>query len=128
MVNIRWTTTVLDCSDPVGLADFYAALLGGTRERISADFHVVRSGTAWLAAQRVHTHTAPSWPDAAIPKQMHLDLSVDDLESAVETAKHLGAVEETEQPAADRWRVMRDPAGHLFCLSHHIADYLPLDS
>jgi len=128
MVNIRWTTTVLDCSDPVALADFYAALLGGARERISADFHVVRSGTAWLAAQRVHTYTAPSWPDAAVPKQMHLDLSVDDLQSAVETAKHLGAVEETEQPAADRWRVMRDPAGHLFCLSHHIADYLPLDS
>jgi hypothetical protein len=128
MPGIRWTTTVLDCSDPVELADFYAALIGGVRERVTADFHVVRSGTAWLAAQRIRSHTAPSWPDAAVPKQMHLDISVDDLESAVESAKRLGAVEETEQPAPDRWRVMRDPAGHLFCLSHHIGDYLPLDS
>lgn len=128
VANIRWTTTVLDCSDPIELADFYAALLGSARQRVSADFHVVRSGTAWLAAQRVQTHKPSSWPDAAVPKQMHLDLSVDELESAVETAKRLGAVEETVQPAAERWRVMRDPAGHLFCLSHHIADYLPLDS
>jgi Glyoxalase-like domain len=59
---------------------------------------------------------------------MHLDLSVDDLGSAVETATRLGAVEVAEQPAADRWRVLRDPAGHLFCLSDHIADYLPLES
>jgi hypothetical protein len=74
MPGIRWTTTVLDCSDPVELADFYAALIGGARERVTADFHVVRSGTAWLAAQRVRSHTAPSWSDAAVPKQMRLDL------------------------------------------------------
>ena len=55
-------------------------------------------------------------------------LGVDDLESAVESAKRLGAVEEIWQPAPERWRVMRDPAGHLFCLSHHVGDYLPLDS
>lgn len=128
VANIRWTTTVLDCDDPIELADFYAALLGSSRRRITDDFHVVRSGTAWLAAQRIRTYTAPTWPDAAVPKQIHLDLSVDDLESAVETAKRLGAIEETVQPTAERWRVMRDPAGHLFCLSHHIADYLPLDS
>jgi catechol 2,3-dioxygenase-like lactoylglutathione lyase family enzyme len=127
MATVRWTTTVLDCPDPQALADFYAALLGGTRERINANFHVVKLGNAWLATQRVAAYTAPTWPDAAVPKQMHLDLSVDDLDSAVSTAKQLGATEEATQPAADHWRVMRDPAGHLFCLSHHIADYLPLD-
>ena len=89
---------------------------------------MVRSGTAWLAAQRVPARTAPSWPGAAVPEQMHLDLSVNDLESAVGTAKPLAAVEEAVQPAGERRRVMRDPAGHLFWLSHRIADSLPLDN
>lgn len=49
---------------------------------------------------------------------MHLDFAVDDMEEAVNLAKSLGATRASDQPG-ERWRVMLDPAGHPFCLSHH---------
>lgn len=42
--------------------------------------------------------------------------AVEDLDSAVEEALRLGATEETEQATPHRSRVLRDPAGHPFCL------------
>jgi hypothetical protein len=42
---------------------------------------------------------------------------VDDLDSAVSSAIALGAREAEHQPAPDKWRVLIDPVGHLFCLS-----------
>jgi hypothetical protein len=41
---------------------------------------------------------------------------VDDLDSAVSSAIALGAREAEHQPAPDKWRVLIDPVGHLFCL------------
>jgi hypothetical protein len=58
---------------------------------------------------------------------MHLDVAVDDLPAAVTEALQLGATQEEEQPWPQSWRVMRDPAGHLFCLSDRIQDYLPIN-
>jgi hypothetical protein len=46
---------------------------------------------------------------------MHLDIEVDDLSSAVETALGLGATLADFQPQDDV-RVLYDPAGHPFCL------------
>jgi hypothetical protein len=57
---------------------------------------------------------------------MHLDIAVDDVPAAVKEALRLGATQEEEQPSPQYWQVMRDPAGHLFCLSNHIQDYLPI--
>jgi len=59
--------------------------------------------------------------------QVHLDIAVTNLDAAVAEAIRLGATQEHVQPAADRWRVMRDPAGHVFCLSDRIQEYLPID-
>ena len=36
--------------------------------------------------------TAPTWPDDALPKQIHFDLDVEDLGAAVTAAEQLGAV------------------------------------
>jgi hypothetical protein len=47
--------------------------------------------------------------------QMHLDIAVDDLASAVARATELGALVDAYQPQDDV-RVLRDPDGHLFCL------------
>jgi hypothetical protein len=125
--EVQWTTVVLDCADPVILAKFWAELLGGEHTRISDGFHVVRSGTMWLAAARVPDPQPATWPGGDRPKHMHLDIAVADLETAVSRAVRLGASQEDVQPSPDRWRVMRDPAGHIFCLSDRIQDYLPLD-
>jgi hypothetical protein len=58
----------------------------------------------------------PTWPDGTIPKQVHLDLSVDDLDAAEAEAIRLGARQAGTSPEPTRWRVMLDPASHPFCL------------
>ena len=127
MGSFRWTTTVLAWEDPETVAGFWADLLGGEPLRISDDFLAVRHGTCWIAAQRTRDVAAATWPGGERPVQMHLDISVDDLHAAVDRAVELGAREEAEQPAPDWWRVLRAPGGHVFCLSQHIRDYLPLE-
>ena len=57
-----------------------------------------------------------------MPKQIHLDLAVDDLDAAETEAVRLGARLADEQPAPDRWRVLLDPAGHPFCLTVQIPE------
>jgi hypothetical protein len=70
-----------------------------------------------VTLMRVDTFVAPSWPHGPQHQQMHLDLAVDDIESAVSSAIALGAREAAHQPAPDKWRVLLDPVGHPFCLS-----------
>ena len=65
----------------------------------------------------VADYVAPTWPSNDVPKQLHLDLAVTDLDVAVAEAERLGALPATVQPAPDRWRVLLDPAGHPFCLT-----------
>ena len=77
---------------------------------------MVKSHGTALAAVRIAGYQPPTWPDPAIPKQLHLDLSVGDLDAAEAEAVRLGARRAGEQPEPARWRVMLDPAGHPFCL------------
>ena len=88
----------------------------------SDEFVAVKLDRGWLAAVRVPDYVPPTWPDGPIPKQMHLDLSVDDLEEAEARALRLGAREADAQPAPERWRVLLDPAGRPFCLSTQIPE------
>ena len=55
-----------------------------------------------------------------VPKQIHLDLAVTDLDAAVAEAEGLGARVASFQPAPDRRRILFDPAGHPFCLTTQI--------
>lgn len=126
MNHVQWTTVVLDCEDPADLAAFWSKLLGGEHSQIKDDFHVVKSGTMWLATQRVPDPLPATWPGGVRPKQIHLDVAVTDLDAAVSEALRLGAAQEDVQPSPRRWRVMRDPAGHVFCLSDRIHEYLPI--
>jgi len=61
----------LDCKDPADLAAFGAALLGGEVAPISDDVVVVKNKGTPVAALRVPDYQPPTWPDGAIPKQMH---------------------------------------------------------
>jgi hypothetical protein len=58
--------------------------------------------------------------EAGVPKQLHLDLAVTDLDAAQSEAQRLGAAPAAVQPAPDRRRVLLDPAGHPFCLTTQI--------
>ncbi|QIK68570.1 VOC family protein [Nocardioides sp. HDW12B] len=69
-----------------------------------------------LGFGRVDGYQPPSWPDEGGGKQFHLDLAVADLDEAQTTATGLGATVVDPQPG-ETWRVLRDPSGHLFCLT-----------
>lgn len=122
MAVARLGSVALDCSSPSTLGKFRAQLLGGEVAFTSDAFVAVKTDRGWLAAVQVEDYQPPTWPDGAGPKQMHLDLAVDDLDEAEAEALRLGATRAAEQPAPDRWRVLIDPAGHPFCLSTQIPE------
>ena len=103
---------ILDCPDPLALARFYSDLLGQPVSFESADFCVVSvdERTSGLGFQLAPDHVAPTWPHAGVPQQVHLDVMVDDVESAGRRVQELGA-RPLELPS-----VFADPAGHPFCL------------
>jgi nucleotide-binding universal stress UspA family protein len=119
----QWVSVVLDCPDPAPLASFWARLVGGEVALSTDDFVVVKSGSVALATVRVPDYQPPTWPSADRPKQMHLDLAVDDLDEAQAQAIALGATAADDQPSPELWRVMLDPVGHPFCLSAQIGDF-----
>ena len=104
------------------LRALWADLLGGEVTFASDDFAAVRTDRLWLAATRVDDYVPPTWPRGPVPKQMHVDLTVDDLGEAEGRAVALGAIRADEQPAPDRYLVLFDPAGHPFCLSTQIPE------
>jgi glyoxalase superfamily protein len=120
----RLGAITLDCDDPPALADFWTALLDGEVIFSSDDIVAVRTDRGSLAAVRVPDYRPPTWPGDSLPKQMHLDLTVEDLDAAEAEAVRLGARRVEEQPDPQRWRVLLDPAGHPFCLCdwRHVAD------
>ncbi|MHB1774086.1 MAG: VOC family protein [Acidimicrobiales bacterium] len=69
---------------------------------------------AVLAMQRVDNYQPPTWPGSAV---MRLDLRAEGEFDRSETrALELGATRAQFQPDP-RWRVLSDPAGHLFCIT-----------
>lgn len=109
----------LECPDPAALAQFWAAMLDGEVAVRTPDFCAVQAGPLYLGAVRVAGYQPPTWPTAERSQQMHLDLAVDDpdhLDDAEARAIRLGAVKESHQSAPESFRVLRDPAGHPFCL------------
>jgi catechol 2,3-dioxygenase-like lactoylglutathione lyase family enzyme len=103
---------ILDCPDPRELARFYSELLGHPITYVSEDFVVVAENdtTSGLAFQLAPDHRAPTWPDATVPQQVHLDIMV---ESVAEALPHVIALGATK---LDDDGVFADPAGHPFCL------------
>ena len=122
---VRFDLVALDTPDPAGLARFYCDLLGWQVERDddSDDWVTIRAdgGTgpgagARLAFQLAPDFVAPTWPDPAVPQQAHLDLAVDDLETAGAFAESVGARRVHGPGGEQDFWVYLDPAGHPFCL------------
>ena len=118
----RLAAITLDCSDTVPLADFYRSLLGLETMFESDGFIALKGGPVLLTMHRVENHQAPEWPDGSVPKQLHLELAVTDLDAAESSALALGATKAATQPNPDGWRVLIDPAGHPFCVTTLIPD------
>jgi catechol 2,3-dioxygenase-like lactoylglutathione lyase family enzyme len=103
---------IVDCPDPAALAAFYAELLGQPITYRSDDFVVVAASdtSSGLAFQLAPGHRPPTWPDGAVPQQIHLDVMVEDVAAAGPRVLALGATK------LDGPGVYADPAGHPFCL------------
>lgn len=118
----RLAAVSLDCADPQELAAFYRALLELEVVFETDDFIALKGDGIYLTTQRVAEHRVADWPDALIPKQLHLEMSVKDLDVAEAAAIAIGARKATTQPSPELWRVLLDPAGHPFCITTLIPD------
>jgi predicted enzyme related to lactoylglutathione lyase len=115
MAIARFPNFVLDCPDPAALAAFYGTMLEW-KVQSSSDWAEIRADNGnCICFQQVADYTPPRWPDQEVPQQVHLDVIVDDLDSAEAAVLELGATKHEHQPGTT-FRVFLDPAGHPFCL------------
>jgi hypothetical protein len=130
----RIRQVVLDTTNARSLAEFYRELFGlhyrpgdepppqGDPDPHGREWLVLRNDDGVpLAFQQVDEVAAPTWPDQAVPQQLHLDTtvrSVDELEREHTRALELGArllldrIDDPDEPL----RVYADPQGHPFCI------------
>ncbi|GAA1009978.1 glyoxalase conserved hypothetical protein [Streptomyces sp. F-3] len=116
MALAKLGVVVLDCPDPRALAGFYAEVLGGTVEGEGDWVELRTEGGRTLAFQRAPGHVPPKWPSADGSQQFHLDLDVEDLDTAEKAVLALGARPLDTADRTRTFRVYADPAGHPFCL------------
>jgi len=122
MTDITFSLVALDCPDPVRLAEFYAQLTGWSVEPVDETtdglvdwVQLASNGQPTIAFQRVTHYVAPTWPEGAVPQQLHLDFDVDDLDDGERVVLGLGASAASYQ-SGETFRVFLDPVGHPFCL------------
>ncbi|MEN3613746.1 VOC family protein [Plantactinospora sp. ZYX-F-223] len=117
--GLTLTTVNLSAPDPAALARFYQRLLGWEITEEESDWVLMRdpAGGVGLAFQTESPYARPRWPAGPGDQQMmmHLEIRVDDLESAAAHAVACGATRADFQPQQDVL-VHLDPAGHPFCL------------
>lgn len=129
----RLLHTAIDTTDPRGLAEFYRELMGlHYRPGDEPPAEGPDDDTAWLvlldadgrrqlAFQQVEHLERTTWPGHDVPMQMHLDLTVPDveeLERQRDRALGLGAellLDRTDDPDEPLF-VLADPSGHPFCI------------
>jgi catechol-2,3-dioxygenase len=106
---------MMDCPDAKTLSAFYAELLGKPVTYESEGMAMIGAeGNQPVLFQQVEDYTAPAWPDPARPQQLHLDITVPEIEAAERAALAIGA---TRLPGeGENWRVYADPANKPFCL------------
>jgi catechol-2,3-dioxygenase len=113
----RLGAVALDAPDPARLARFYCEALDLQVIFENDSFVALKGAGVLLTIQQVADLPPVTWPEGAVPKQIHLDLAVDDLDSSEKALLTAGATKAATQPAPDRWRVLIDPAGHPFCIT-----------
>lgn len=113
------TTVNVSTDDPSGLARFYERLLGWTITDEDPGWVMLRNpeGGVALSFEEDREYARPVWPSTPDGQRqmLHLEIRVDDLETASAHAQACGATLAQYQPQDDV-RVHLDPSGHPFCL------------
>lgn len=105
----------IDAPDAAGLARFYAEVLGMELGYEGPEGALIAGYDRSVMFQQIDGFTPPQWPDPAHPQQLHLDVTVADLDEAEAQVVALGASVLPGRVAND-FRPFADPAGHPFCL------------
>jgi len=105
----------LDAPDAIGLARFYADLLGMEVGYEGPEGALITGYGKSVMFQQISDYNPPQWPDPAHPQQAHLDITVEDLDAGEARALELGA--SRLSGGTDQFRVFADPSGHPFCLT-----------
>lgn len=109
----KLSEVVIDCRDTDRLAEFWAAVLGGTPERESEQ---------WVAVKMADGSTTVSFqwvPEEKVGKnRVHLDVLVTDLDEAAARCVALGAtrISDRRGDSLGDFIVLRDPEGNEFCV------------
>jgi catechol 2,3-dioxygenase-like lactoylglutathione lyase family enzyme len=122
-MRINRQLVVFDAADLDVESRFWAGVLGGT-VNADDDWHTVLvDGEPRMAVQLAPDHAPPEWPDGN-PQQIHLDLWVDDIDSAHTHVMTLGArlLKEAEGVTLDA-----DVAARTFHVEATPAPSSPLD-
>ena len=137
-MSVIITDIDIDCEDPKGLAEFWAAAAGFDVEhaaswqaRVALGDETVEANEEWVSVKS----GTPGFPRLVFAKvhegkvvknRIHLDLKADDMNSEVARLADLGAVVVEERSRSvegrktasdDAWTVMQDPEGNEFCIS-----------
>ena len=113
-MGARLTEIVVDAADPVGLAEFWARVLGW--ERTGSDDDAVEIADP---ARGGPTLVFVPVPEAKAGKnRIHLDVSPTGCDQDEELARlhALGAVDADVGQGDQTWFVLADPEGNEFCL------------
>jgi len=111
---------MIDCVNAERTRDFYADIMNWEK---TVAFNCLAlktdNGMTILFAETDIPYIPPVWPEepGEQQKQMHLDFTVDDLQSAIEKAIQRGAKKAVTQFGGDGFITMFDTEGHPFCLS-----------
>jgi hypothetical protein len=107
----RLDEVVIDCHDPMRIAEFWQGVLGG---------YLVRQSHEWVALEpptgiAVSFQRVPE--DKVVKNRVHLDIDVADLEIAVAAAVALGATRlgAVVYDELGGFQVMADPEANEFC-------------
>ena len=112
-MNGRLNAVVIDSPDPLALAEFYRAVLGGHLEPDDEWIDLnLPAGAGRVSFQRSPGYVAPVWPSGDGDQQLHLDVAVSDFDVAHAQLLSLGA---RHIESHDGFRVYVDPVGHPFC-------------
>lgn len=114
----RLGAIALECRDPAALAAFYSQVTGWPIVFADPDWYSLGedAGGVSLSFQASPGYEPPRWPDPESSMQFHLHIKVDNLDVAERAVLALGATKLAEQPSPRNFRVLADPAGHVFCL------------
>ena len=94
---------MLDCPDAKALSHFYAELLGKPVTYEADGVAMIgEEGAQPVMFQQVEQYTAPRWPDPAYPQQIHLDVTVQEVDAAERAALDIGATHGRRLPELAR--------------------------